>query len=47
VRKAMRTFEPDLLKLAEQNPRAAKRVRRQIKMTLNGAMQVLEAAVEG
>ena len=47
VRKAVRAFEPDLLRLADQNPQAARRARRQIKMTLDGAMTILEAAVEG
>jgi len=46
-RRVMRAFMPDLVRLRELNPHAAKRVESQIEAVLDGAMTILAAAAEG
>ena len=45
--RAERAFRPDLLRLAEINPRQAARTRRQVRAVLNGALVVLQEAAQG
>jgi hypothetical protein len=45
--RAMRAFRPDLLRIAELNPRQARFVESQIHATIDGALVVLGAAVQG
>ena len=46
-RKVTRAFMPDLVRLRQLNPRAARRVETQINSVVNGAMILLAAAAEG
>jgi len=45
--KVHRAFEPDLRRLAERNPRAARYAERKIEAVMEGALTVLKAAVDG
>lgn len=47
LRKVMRAFVPDLRRIAELNPRAARATEAQIESVVSGAMKVLEAAAIG
>jgi hypothetical protein len=46
-RQAMRAFKPDLVRLAVLNPHAAKKAESMIESVIDGALKVLEHAVNG
>jgi hypothetical protein len=47
ARRALRAFEPDLLRLAERNPRAKRQVEAQVRATIGHAVEILALASQG
>ena len=46
-RRIMRAFRPDLLHIADRNPRAARRIEAQLGATIDHAIGILEVATRG